>query len=43
MPRITGFQEFGYTRLSGCQRQLYSQDLRITGSQSHRITETARL
>ena len=43
-----GSQELGYTRISGSQRQLNSQelghiqDLKITESQNHRITGTQR-
>jgi hypothetical protein len=49
MPRIIGSKGVGYTRISGFQMQLdflelcHIQDLRITGSQNHRITETAGL
>ena len=47
--RIPGSQEFGHTSISGSQRQFdsqelwHTQDLRIKGSQNHRITETAEL
>lgn len=46
MSRSTGSQDLGYTRISESQRHLDShelwqtQDLRITGSQNHRTTET---
>ena len=44
--RIPGSQELGHTSISGSQRQhdsqelWHTQDLRITGSQNHRLTET---
>ena len=47
--RIIGSQELGHSSISWFQRQLdfqelwHIQDLRITGSQNHRITETAWL
>ena len=46
-PKITGSQEFGHTRISESQWQLdfqellHTQNLKITGSQNHRITVTA--
>jgi hypothetical protein len=47
--RIPGHQGLVHTRISGSQRKLdcqeprYTQNLRFTGSQIHRITEKARL
>jgi hypothetical protein len=46
LTRSTGSQELHHIRISGSQRQLnsqdlwHSQDLRIPGSQNHRVTDT---
>jgi hypothetical protein len=49
MPRFLGYQELGFTRISGSQRKLdykelwQTQNIRFTGSRNHRITEKAEL